>query len=276
MLLDLTLVFALLMTKSASPVMPATPEPDALRCADGNGAAVAAIRACTRLLESNRYDNEGRVAWFSNRGLHQQRSGRLADSVEDFSAAIALTPGNVQLYISRGASHGMAGDLDRALMDFEKALVLDPRSGVAYMNRATALEKKGRYVESLNDYDKAIALIPDNWIAWDGRCWLRAILGQDLEGALVDCNRALQMRPDAANTMNTLGFIRFRQRRFEEAIASYDASINIDPDVASSYYVRGLAQQALGKDAREDLAKALSMEPGIRQRYESYGVLATP
>lgn len=251
-------------------------DPDALRCADANAAVDTAIRACTRLLESGRYDAKGRVAWLTNRGLHLHRRGSLAEAVQDFSAAIELAPDDMNLYLSRGASYGMAGDLDAAIQDFEKVLALDPQSGLAYMNRATALEKKGKYAESMPDYDKAIALVPDNWIAWDGRCWLRAIVGQDLDGALADCERALQMRPDAANTLNTVGFVRFRQGRFDEAIASYDASIRLDPNVASSYYVRGLAHKALGKDADEDLAKALSMEPGIRQRYMGYGIDTAP
>jgi tetratricopeptide (TPR) repeat protein len=248
------------------------PEPDEVKCADGNAVVGTAILACTRLLESGRYDGKGRVAWLANRGLHQQRAGRLAEAVQDLSAAIQLVPDDVNLYLSRGASHGMAGELDAAVRDFEKVLALDPQSGLAYMNRATALEKKGDYAASQRDYDKAVELVPSNWIAWDGRCWLRAIVGNDLDGALADCERALQMQPNAANTLNTRGFVLFRQGLFDEAVASYDASIRLDPNVASSYYVRGLARQALGEDARADLIKAIEIEPGVSQRYARYGV----
>ena len=277
MLSNLVLILALSVSnRTVPPTLQAAPEPDAFLCADANTAVGMAILACTRLLESGRYDATGRAAWLSNRGLHWQRSGHLAEAVQDFSEAISLAPDNAQLYISRGASYGMAGQLDKALLDFEKVIALDSNSGVAYMNRATALEKKGRYVESLRDYDKAIALIPDNWIAWDGRCWLRAIVGQDLDGALADCERALQMRPDAANTLNTRGFVLFRQGHYQDAIANYNDSILRDPNVASSYYVRGLARKANGEDAGDDLAKALSLEPAIRQRYEGYGIDTGP
>ena len=273
MFLNWLMAFAL--STTAQPVlMPSVsvPEPDAVRCADANAAVQTAIDACTRLVESGRYDAKGRVAWLANRGLHQQRAGRLAEAVKDFSAAIELMPDDINLYLSRGASHGMAGELDAAVRDFEKVLALDPQSGLAYMNRATALEKKGDYAASQRDYDKAVELVPENWIAWDGRCWLRAIVGRDLDGALTDCERALRMRPDAANTLNTRGFVLFRQGRFDEAVASYDASIRLDPNVASSHYVRGLARKALGEDARADFAKAIEIEPGVRQRYEGYGV----
>lgn len=271
MLLNGVMILAL----TAGPVLaPPPPEPDAIRCADGSAAIDMAIRACTRLLESGRYEGRGQAAWLANRGLHKQRAGRLIEAVRDFDAAIELVPGDTNLLLSRGASYGMSGDLDAAIRDFENVLALDPDSGVAYMNRATALEKKGEYVASQRDYDKAVQLIPDNWVAWDGRCWLRAIVGEDLDGALADCEHALQMRPNAANTLNTRGFVLFRQRKFADAVASYDASIELAPAVASSYYIRGLARRALGEDAKEDFAKAMEIEPGVQQRYAGYGIAA--
>lgn len=272
MVANIVLVLALL--TSIEPALRAAdaPEPDALRCADGSAVADAAIRACTRLLNSGRYDEAGRVAWLSNRGLHRHRSGRLVEAAQDFSDAIALQPDAAQLYLNRGAAYGMAGALEKALLDFEKVIKLEPGSADGHMNRATALEKMGRYAESLAGYDTAITLVPDNWIAWDGRCWLRAIIGTDLPGAMSDCERALALRPDAANIMNTQGFILFRQKRFDEAIISYDRSIALDPSVASSFYVRGLARQALGHDGSEDIAKGVAMEPGIGGRYASYGL----
>lgn len=247
-------------------------DPDAVTCADADAATDAAVQACTRLLESGKHDASGRAAWLSNRGMHWQKAGRFEEAAEDFSEAIALAPDDARLYLARGVTHGMAGQVDQALLDFERTIELDPESGFGYMNRATAQEKLGRYAESAASYDRAIALIPDQWDSWDGRCWVRAIVGKDLDGALSDCEHALRMRPDAANTLNTRGFVLFRQGRFEDAIASYDESIQRDPKVASSYYVRGLARQASGQDGRDDLAKALSLEPAIEQRYAGYGI----
>ena len=57
MLLNWLMVIAL--STGAQPALlpsQSAPEPDAIRCADGNAAIDMAIRACTRLLESGRYD----------------------------------------------------------------------------------------------------------------------------------------------------------------------------------------------------------------------------
>ena len=248
------------------------PEPDAIVCADGKAAAETAILACTRLIESHRYNEAGYVTWVTNRGLHEQRGGLFVQAIKDFDEAIRLKPNDSNLYLARGATYGMSEQLDKAIADFERVLALVPDSGDAFMNRATARNRKGDRVGSLSDYTKAIGFIPENWMAWDGRCWVRAIIGHDLEGALADCEKAMQLHPDAANTLNTRGFIFYRQGRFEDAIGSYDASIARDPKVASSYYMRGLARGKLNQDASGDLAKALSMEPSIRERYAEYGI----
>lgn len=264
--------FLMSMGNAAYSPGPSAPEPDAVLCADGKAAVETAILACTRLIESGRYNDAGRAIWATNRGLHEQRAGYLAEAIKDFDEAIRLRPNDVNLYLSRGATYGMSEQLDKAIADFDHALVLDPDSGIAYMNRATAENRKGERAASLGDYDKAVGLIPENWMAWDGRCWVRAIIGQDLEGALADCKKAMELQPSAANTLNTLGFILYRQGRFEDAIASYDESIARDPNVASSYYMRGLARRKLNRDASGDLAKALTLEPGIRERYHEYGI----
>jgi tetratricopeptide (TPR) repeat protein len=210
--------------------------------------------------------------WLSNRGLHQHRSGRLDQAARDFSEAITLMPHSPQLHLNRGAAYGVAGELDKALLDFERVIELDPASADGHMNRATALEKMGRYAESLAGYDMALSLRADDGIALDGRCWVRAVIGTDLSGAMSDCEKALTLRPGAANIMNTQGFIRFRQTRFDEAIAHYDKSIALDSNVASSFYIRGLARKASGRDGSDDIAKGLSMEPGIQSRYAGYGI----
>ena len=242
-----------------------------MTCADGKAAVAVAVLACTRLIESGRYNSSAAI-WLSNRGLHEQRGGLFVEAIKDFDEAIRLKPNDVNLYLSRGATYGMSEQLDKAIADFDRALELDPNSGMAYMNRATARNRKGDRVGSLSDYNKAVDLIRENWMAWDGRCWVRAIIGKDLEGALADCAKALELHPGTANTMNTLGFVFYKQDRFKDAIASYDASIALDPSVASSYYMRGFARSKLHQDASGDLAKALQLEPGIRERYADYGI----
>lgn len=243
-------------------------------CIDMDADAKRAAAACTRLLEATDTSSPARAKWLAKRALHEQRLGLLDEAVADLGRAIELTPSDPEFYLERGAVHGGLEDFDSALADFDHAIALDPRPGIGYTNRATVLEKKGEYARSLSDYDRAVKLIPENWVAWDGRCWVRAIVGNDLHGALNDCNRALSLNPANPNSLNSRGLVKFKMDRFREAIDDYNASIAVAPDVASSYYMLGLARRAAGdgKQSEADIKRGLAMEPGVAERYAKYGV----
>lgn len=68
------------------------------------------------------------------KGMALAHMGRLQDSVEAFSHALALAPHQPTLYLYRGASLAATGDTARALNDFERAEALaagDRRIAVA-------------------------------------------------------------------------------------------------------------------------------------------------
>ncbi|MDC8014942.1 hypothetical protein [Tahibacter soli] len=90
------------------------------------------------------------------------------------------------------------------------------------------------------------------------------MLDRDLDEAVADCDRALQLDPKDLNHYNSRGFARFRQRQYEQAVADYDRSLGGAP-VASSFYVRGLAKRALGRveESDADIARGKQLEPGV-------------
>ena len=53
------------------------------------------------------------------------------------------------------------------------------------------------FERAAQDYNNAIRLEPKLESLWNGRCWVRAILGQ-LQAALLDCDAALLLRPNYA------------------------------------------------------------------------------
>ena len=183
----------------------------------------------------------------------------------DYVAAMHLRPGDADLPVWYGAALGDSGDAAGALRAFDKALELDPNHFAAHMNRGKVLADLGRYPEAAAACDRAIALDPANGVARDGRCWVRAVIGRDLPGALDDCDRAIAAMPGAANPLNNRGLVHFRMGRMSESIADYTASIEADPGMVSSYYVRSLARSAQGDGAAadRDLAEALATADGV-------------
>jgi tetratricopeptide (TPR) repeat protein len=82
------------------------------------------------------------------------------------------------------------------------------------------------------------------------------------------------MQPGAGNPYNNRGLVYYRMKRYADSVVAYTASIAADPEVASSYYMRGLARRALGEQAAADadIAEGLRREPGVAERYAGYGI----
>jgi len=249
---------------------------DARTCASTRVDPEAGIDACTRWLSTSGLDADTRSTGLQNRAMHATRLRRFDAAARDYQAAMHLQPGDGNLPVWYGAVLAEGGDLEGALRAFDKALALDPDNFAAHMNRGKVLAERGQFPESALAYDRAVARDPENGNARDGRCWVRAVIAQDLQGALDDCDRAIAAMPGAANPLNNRGLVHYRMGRMAESIADYTASIEADPSMASSWYVRSLARRAQGDAATadRDLAEALRREPGVVERYAGYGVHA--
>jgi tetratricopeptide (TPR) repeat protein len=234
-----------------------------------------AVATCTQLLDQGRLDPAKREYVLFSRGQAYDVAGKTDEAIADFGAVIELQPGSSMAHGSRGALYLRQRRLDEALVDLERALVLDPQDFYALTNRGTIAEQRGQYRRALEDFDRAIFLAPDETVPYGARCWTRAIIAEDLEGAVADCTKAMTSDPDP-NLRNSRGFAYYRMQRHAEAIADYDAAIAGDPNVASSYYVRGLSRRALGDAAaaKADIERAVALEPGVAARYAGYGVVA--
>jgi tetratricopeptide (TPR) repeat protein len=248
-------------------------ERDAQLCADEGADVVAAIAACSRILERGDLDAKQRARWHAARAGHRVRSAQYAQAIADFDKAIAAQPQDHRPYVGRANAQLQSGNHDATLADAAKAAALQPTSVEAQLLQGSAHEARKDYVRAAAHFGEAIARAPTDPRGHDARCWTRALAG-DLEGAKADCDRALVLAPDSGNTFNSRGYVHFRAARFADAVRDYDAAIAVRQDVASSWYIRGLAKRALGdaKGADADIAKGLSLDPKVAERYAGYGV----
>lgn len=144
----------------------------------------------------------------------------------------------------------------------------------AFEGRALAYLGGGQYDNAMADADSIIKVEAGSADALSRRCWIRAVAGKDLDGALSDCNAALESDPENAHALDALGFVLFRRGDLKAAIADYDATLDKHPKTASSLYMRGIAKHASG-DATggdADIASAKELEPYIADEFVGYGV----
>jgi len=234
-------------------------------------------------------------------------------ALADLTQASEMEPNNPEYIFLRGQVYAQKGDADKALADFDRTVQLKPDHVAALMNRAelrfrakniggaredlgavdkiAAKQADVRYelglaYERLNLLPSAIAQF-DLWIptrdedprlavALNGRCRARAILGQDLDAALKDCNGAVSRSPKGSNApmLATRAFVRLRLGDYDKSIGDYDAALKINPQMPTALYGRGVAKIRKKQiaEGEADIANAEKSAPKVAQQFEALGI----
>jgi len=248
--------------------------------------------------EANNYLN--RAAF--NSGIFDYKA-----AIADYDAAIARAP-TANNYQQRAWLKAMLGDYAPALADIEEALALDPGSSAALAQKVGLLTELGRTDAALALADEQIASAKDkrDWVGLKvdalgraGRadegaalladalaerpgdprllnelCWLRGTREIQLDVALKDCTRAIELSENAAAMLDSRAMIYFRLGRVDEARADLDAALKLSPGEAGSLYMRGIIR-GRGDDkvgAAADLALARLQNGEIDKTYAGYGI----
>jgi tetratricopeptide (TPR) repeat protein len=252
-------------------------KPQQLALADFN----AAIRA-------NPSDGDA----LDHRGYLERYDGDFNAAIADESRAIELEPRAALPWANRGYAYSGKHWWDSAIADFTDALRLANHYVFALQGRAEAERGKGDAKAAVRDYGDVIADDPhgDNAladaqamidlspagdpVALNSRCWARGVNDTELPAALADCQQSLAVRPNSAETLDSLAMIYFRQGRFPEAVDQYSAALAADPKQSASLFMRGVAKLRAGdKDGGEaDIAAAEAADKGVADVFAGYGI----
>jgi len=125
---------------------------------------------------------------------------------------------------------------------------------------------------AIADYDKALELQPGFAEAYNNRGNAKDDLGRH-EEAFADYDKALELQPGLAEVYFNRGNAKHDLGRSEEAIADYDKAIALKPDYAGAYNNRGNAKGGLGRseEAIADFDKAIASKPGFAEAYNNRG-----
>ena len=103
---------------------------------------------------------------------------------------------------------------------------------------------------------------------------VRAARGGDLEGALTHYARALDLDPGQRAARANRASALLHLGRCEDAVDECSRGLELEPDAAELYLVRGMAQARMGRsDAAEDLIRHVELEPRSRFKGRIWRVL---
>lgn len=169
-------------------------------------AAEPVAQACTIAIESRQLQGEALSSALYARGVAYGRRGQMVAAINDFSAALNLTPDATDVLYARGSAHAVEKRHDLAVADFSAILKIEP-----------------------DDTDSLYR-----------RAWSYTVLGRDKE-AIADLSAVIAAAADDVDALMDRGGLYLRSGDFKAAIQDFDAILKLDPKAAAAHYNRGRA-----------------------------------
>jgi tetratricopeptide (TPR) repeat protein len=225
----------------------------------------AATADFAKALELPHDDSAGYVL-FVNRGGMRIRQGLLDEAIADLNSAIQLKPKEYQAYVNLANAYRYQSKLDLALEQLNRAIQIDATQAHLYRLRARLLLERKEPALALADFNRAIEressenpfYVED--LVERGRLLLRE---QKSGEALASFDAALQVSSKHLAALRLKGEALMHLGRHQEAIDAYDRYLETGKPLESVYRGRGLALAELGKypGAIESFTRALDLEP---------------
>jgi len=214
---------------------------------------------------------------YYQRGLARWHNGQLQLALTDLNHALDLNGDDVLALAVRGAVRLQTGDVNGAHQDFDKARSLAPDDAAVQLGIADYFSDAQRFADAIEWLDVAIGsglTDTERARALNSRCWARAMLNQDLDQALADCNAALRKNPHSSYILDSRGLVYLRQGQLDKAIDDYKHSLEQQPSSFWTRYGLGLAEleKGLQVDGRRDIKQAIAGDPDVGQRYKRIGL----
>ena len=207
-------------------------------------------------------------------------------ALADIDAARAINPSSASAVSQLGEILIKQRRFDEALSVVEGALPLQKDPSNLQVLKADILARAGRTAEALALINKANANKPGNPVLLNGRCWVKAVANVELDTALKDCTKAIELTDNPSGILDSRGLVYLRLQRYDDAIADLDAALRLRPNLASSLFVRGVARSFANADSaspdiasldiasqgRQDIDDAVTIRPSVAADYLQMGV----
>lgn len=184
-----------------------------------------------------------------------ERALQIDNSLAEAHSALAYTYQALWLW----------NDADR---EYRLAISLNPNYPTAHQWHGEMLLWMGRYDEGVAGFKRAQELDPLSLI---NNMWLAEIYFRrgDIEGALRETNKVLELDRDYPRPHQLLGLTLLRQGRYEEAIAEFQKAVDLSGRSSASLRSLGIAYGISGKRAEAmGIIKELENQ---YQRQEAFG-----
>jgi len=122
--------------------------------------------------------------------------------------------------------------------------------------------RRGAKDEAIRDYTKALQLEPSNIAAMNNLASFLACHTDKIDEAYFWAQKAAALAPDSPETSDTLGWVLYRQKKYEEALPYLKRSVRLhDRPAAHYHYAAVLARLGRPADGRQEYQVGLKEDP---------------
>ena len=167
-------------------------------------------------------------AW-NNRGNALFDLGRHDEALESYDRALGFAPGLAEAMLGRGNVLLALERFEEAVASYDKALSVRPDNADCHAGRGLALRALKRFAPAAASYDRALAIDPDNGDGWFGRANALHEVAAFSRGGRELRTRCWRSRPDFAEAYYGRGRALQALKRFDDALADFDAALAMKP-----------------------------------------------
>jgi tetratricopeptide (TPR) repeat protein len=210
---------------------------------------------------------------FYNRGVAYQRSGNPSKALDDYRSAVRLLPSFAPAHVALAAlldadarerlesPDASQSELSETLRDLDRIIARNGSDSVAYLHRGVANEELGNLQGAIADYSRSIQLAPSA-AGYFNRAGVYQRL-QEPEKALADFTAALQVDPKYVPALIARAEENYAHGQLPASLEDYSRVIQVDPSNATAYFERGNVLSDLQKfmEAFSDYSESLKLKP---------------
>ncbi|MFB2891739.1 tetratricopeptide repeat protein [Aerosakkonemataceae cyanobacterium BLCC-F50] len=190
---------------------------------------------------------------------------KYAEAIASYNFLLSFSPKDSLALTRRCEALYHLGKNEDAIASCEQALRIDGNWGNAspadsWYNRGLVQRKLGQNEEALTSFEKALNLKSDYTLALVETCGTLGDLGR-FEEAISACEKAKDSLPVEALT--TKAIVQQKAEKWEDAIATYEQALAINPNNSTSWTNQGILLEKLGQDekALDSYNRAVKINP---------------
>lgn len=219
--------------------------------------------------------------------VNKDRMGNAKDAIALLDRLARQNPEDADALVTKGDLQRMHGRYKEAVSSYDKAISrmkdLEPSDWSVFFARGSCLEQTGNWPAARRDLEKALSLKPDQPDVLNYLGYAQMERGENVEAAQEMIARAVEVRPNDAQIVDSMGWALYRTGNYNASLAFMEKAVELLPSDPTVNDHLGDVYWQLGRktEARFQWERALSYSPDPRladsiQRKLRSGLIVIP